>query len=284
MIHKVLLTMVALLVPFQGKANSSWLLFDLPSTYELSSMKEIAKSKNGQWQAELCFKTYNRSNPGDMVLNIPTKKSDNEINSDFFVSDIDEATFRVDWTPVAKAQIHWFDSSFAAFDNGKPRPVETTITRDTFGMGFKGYKICSRLPFEDKYPLSYLKKKLNHKIPVGLVVWQSDFILDYFYKKKKMGSQRYRSKDILTPVFGSIPFADRSFTADVKDVFRQVNMVSMLKVADEAIEADSIEEFMRVKELRHKKKRIQKSCGALPTEELELGKFAEELRYCTGGF
>lgn len=284
MIHNVLLVMMALLLPSQGRADAGWLLFDLPSTYELSSIKEIAKSKNGQWQAELCFNTYNRSNPGNMILNIPTKKSDSEINTDFFVSEIDEATFQVDWAPVAKAHIHWFDSSFTAYDSGKPRPVETTITRDTFGLNFKGYKICSRLPFEDKYPLSYLKKKLNQKIPIGLVVWQSDFVIDYFYKKKKMGSQRYRSKDILTPVFGSIPMAYRAFTEDVKDIFRQANMVSMLKVADEAIEVDSIEEFMRIKELRHKKRRIQDTCGAIPSDTLELNEFAVELRFCKGGY
>lgn len=282
MIHYVLLTMMALLFSSQGWAKS-WLLYDLPSTYELNSIKEIANRKNGEWLAEICFQTYNRLNPGDMVLNIPTKKSDNEIDTDFFFSDIDKATFRVDWAPVAKARLHWFDSSFATYDNGKPRPVETTVTRDTFGMGFKGYEICSRLPFEDKYPLSYLKKKLSHKIPVGLVVWQSDFVIGYFYKNKKMGSQRYRSKDILTPVFGSIPLADRPFTDDVKDVFRQVSIVSMLKVADEAIDADSIEEFMRIKELRRKKKQIQKSCGSLPTESIELTVFTEELRYCKGG-
>lgn len=280
----VWLPLVWLLVPAGNAALASWLLFDLPSTYEVASINKVATGPQGEWQAEICFRAYNRMNPGDMVLNIPTKKSDDEITPDFFKSDIDDATLRVDWAPIARAKIHWFDSSFVTYDNGRPRPVDTTVQRDSFGMGYKGYRICSRLPFEDKYPLSYIKQKLSHKLPVGLVVWQADFVIEYFYKKKQMGSQRYRSTDILTPVFGSIPLSGRTFTKDVKEVFRQVNIMSLLNIADDTIEASSIEEFMRVKELRHTKKRIQKSCGAMPTGKLELTEFMEEIRKCKGGF
>lgn len=272
--------LAAILVIASAPARSNgWFLNGLPSTYEVDSIEKTEETE-AHWKAKICLKAFNRQNPGDQRQTLPTKKSEGEIQPEFFKKPANRAALLVDWQPIAKAKIHWFDSSFTTFDNGGIKDIETKVSSVIFQPDFKGYKVCSWIPFEKKHPYSYVREKLTSKVPIGIVGWQSDFVLEFYKAGKNTGSSRYATREILTPVFGDVGPLGNDFSNDIKDIFNQINVINMLLIADDSIEAKTIEEFMKVRDLRSKKKRIQEECGAMPDGKLLLVEFIDDVRHC----
>lgn len=256
---RILILIAGIIVSGNNLNAESWFLDALPTRVKVSSVSEKPHPKGGLWTLEICLKAYNPILVGDYTPTMPTKKAEGHPTKSIFTNSNSKASLSLDWSKMAHAKIQWFDSTFTEFDSGKPKEVEYRWSRTHYLPDNKGYLVCADIPFEVKYKYTYIQKKLSSQFVLGLIHWPADFYLQRHENDKIVDSYFFEKSQQTNAIIG---IALHSGIGEaVSDLYESLNIIGMLRIADNTINVDNIDDFMQVKELRDRQNRLLKECG-----------------------
>lgn len=252
----------------------------LPTRFVVDDISKETARREDRWILNLCLKVYNPSLWGSRVPPIPSKKKEGDISKTLFKDGSSRAAIRVDWSPLEMQPIEWLDGSFVKFDSGEQKKVRYVWRSTTFIPDYEGYEVCASIPFENKYSFAYIKDKLSTKFVLGLIGWKTSFYLDRIEGGEIASSYFFKGSSLTMPVI-SLQASD-SQGSDISDLYESANMINMLRLADDTIDVDSIEDFMEIKRLRESQSKMMKDCGFQTQKVFSIDSLNNMSKHCKG--
>lgn len=271
--------LLSLSISAASMGNSRY-LSALPTRFVVDSIAKEVANTDSRWVLDICLKVYNPSLWGSRVPPIPSKKKEGDITKPLFKEGSSRAGVRVDWSPLAMQPIQWLDGSFVKFDSGEPKKVKYVWRSTTFIPDYEGYEVCAAIPFEKKYSFEYIKEKLASKFVLGLIEWESSFYLDRIEGGVIASSYFFKGSPLTLPIVSLQSTVSQG--GDISDLYESANIINMLRLADDTIAVDTIEEFMEIKKLREKHSKMIKDCGFQTQKDFSIEALNNLSKRCKG--